>query len=161
MCTFRLRAVTAEDAKTLFDWTNDPVTRQNSFQSKPVLWEEHIAWLQRKLEDENCFFFILTDGERDYGTIRVDYLPKEGYGLISFSVAPGQRGKGHGRRMLFLLENFLKEFQAEEYKQKRLNLTLLRGEVKKENTASRRCFEANGYKVENEISGELIFSKRI
>ena len=69
MCAYRLRAVTAEDAKTLFDWTNDPVTRQNSFQSKPVLWEEHIAWLQRKLEDENCFFFILTERTDQFITI--------------------------------------------------------------------------------------------
>ncbi len=204
MCVFRLRTVTPEDAKMLFAWTNDPVTRQNSFQSKPVLWEEHVAWLQRKLEDENCFFFILTDGKRDYGTIRVDcitvesndaddlkaddgqtdgasILGEEKYGLISFSIAPEQRGKGLGRKMLLLLESTLKinrieaglaedglteerqleTQQAESQEHKSLKLNLLRGEVKKSNIASRRCFEENGYDLEKEIAGELIFFKRI
>lgn len=190
MCTFNLRKVTIEDAKTLFDWSNDPVTRQNSFQSKPITWDEHISWLRKKLNDENCFFYILTDGVNDCGTIRLDCIDRKDvenatidsendsennstsnvtsnstsesrYGLISFSIAPEQRGKGLGTKLLLLLEQKLIELQENNVEVTVPKVNLLRGEVKKENVASRRCFEANGYEMENEMSGELIFSKKI
>ncbi len=178
MCTFSLRKVTTDDAKTLFDWTNDPVTRQNSFQSKPVLWDEHVSWLQKKLHDKNCFFFILTDGKNDCGTIRLDCIEikkeeietidsasnstsESRYGLISFSIAPEQRGKGLGSKLLLLLEQKIIDQQKNESYLAVPRVKLLRGEVKKENIASRKCFETNGYKVEKEVSGELIFFKKI
>ena len=33
------------DADVLWRWANDPETRQNSFNTSPILYEEHVAWL--------------------------------------------------------------------------------------------------------------------
>ncbi len=68
-----LRKVEIKDAKTLFDWSNEEDARKNSLSAKPIIWEDHLVWLKGKLNDQNCYFYILTDGTIDYGTIRLAY----------------------------------------------------------------------------------------
>ena len=170
-----LRPVSESDAKILYDWINDPVTRQNSFQTQPVVWEEHINWLQQKLKDINSFLFIMSDGQNDCGTIRIDIkkadkMISEAYGLISFSIAPTCRGKGLGEKILALAEQLVKEIKGVEDKEQvkdlkndimDTNIKLLVGEVKVENIASCKCFEKNHYILEKEVNGEVIFCKRL
>lgn len=159
-----LRPVTKQDAKLLFDWTNDPVTRQNSFSTKPVLWEEHLNWLNQKVNDANCLFFIMCDGKHDFGTIRIEYkdennriMDEKGkQAIISFSIAPEYRGKGLGVKMLALGEQ-----KAKTWKVSGKQIDILIGEVKEENIASRKCFEKNDYILDKEMNGELVFVKRI
>ncbi len=158
-----LRTVSEKDAQILFDWTNDPVTRQNSFRAEPVIWEEHVNWLQQKLKDSNSLFFIMTDGQNDCGTIRIDWkesdnMISENYGLISFSIAPVYRGKGLGEKILVLAEQSIKAKQTIKDKQP---IKFLVGEVKTENVTSRKCFEKNNYLLEKESDGELVFKKKI
>ena len=153
---FYLREVTMQDITILFDWTNDPVTRQNSFQTAPVLWEEHVMWLNRKLNDENCFFYILTDGEKNYGTIRLDYKEEDSSALISFSVDAAHRGQGMGNYLLALAEKKAMEISTGE-----IAIKTLIGEVKIENLASSKSFEKNGYLLKAEENGEYIFTKNI
>lgn len=154
--SFYLREVTTQDMTILFDWTNDPVTRKNSFQTEPVLWEEHIMWLNRKLNDENCFFYIMTDGDENYGTIRLDYHQEESSALISFSIDSKYRGHGLGNHLLALAEK-----KASEVSTDNIVIKTLIGEVKKENVVSSKCFEKNGYILKSEENGEYVFVKNI
>ncbi len=154
-----LKETTEDNAKILFDWANDPVTRSNSFHSEPIRWEEHISWLKGKLSDENCFFYLMYHDEGACGTIRIDCKEadeniQEPYGVISFSIAPQYRGKGLGHKIISLAEQELKG------KKDFMNCVLI-GEVKKENEASRKCFEKNNYILVKEQDGELRFSKKI
>ena len=67
-----LRPATAEDAAFLFALRNDPGTRENSFHHEEIIWEQHIDWLERLLQKPDRMQFILTDGSRSLGQVRVD-----------------------------------------------------------------------------------------
>ena len=146
-----LRPVTAEDAKLLFEWTNEAETRKNSFSSEPVLWENHVKWLEKKIVDRNCLFFIMMVDEEPVGTVRLDVDEEERTGTISYSIDKRFRGQGLGGRILALAEEKAKE----------AGLQCLVGGVKPENKASGKCFVKNGYEVEEETATELVFRKNI
>lgn len=138
-----LRPVTGEDAKQLFEWTNEAETRKNSFSSEPVLWENHIQWLEKKLADENCLFFILMLKDSAVGTVRLDIEEESHTGTVSYSIDKQFRGMGFGGQILTLVEEKAKE----------AGLSYLVGEVKVENKASGKCFLKNKYYIlkENDI----------
>ncbi len=146
-----LRPVTEADAKQLFEWTNEPETRKNSFSSEPVLWENHIAWLEKKLADKNCLFFILKQEEKPVGTIRLDVNPEAESGIISYSIDKGCRGKGLGSKILALVEE-----QGKKY-----GLRYLSGSVKPQNKASSHCFSKNGYELIQETPTEFVYRKNL
>ena len=50
------------DAKSLFDWRNDPNIRAASERTKPLIWEDHISWLTHTLQSTTQHVFI---GEYD------------------------------------------------------------------------------------------------
>lgn len=146
-----LRPVTAEDAKLLFEWTNEAETRKNSFSSEPVLWENHVQWLDKKLKDKNCLFFIMMLNGNPVGTIRLDIDEGSKTGTISYSIDKQFRGIGLGGRILVLVEEKAKE----------AGLHSLIGGVKPENKASGKCFLKNGYDLVEETTTELVYRKNI
>lgn len=149
--TVNLRPVTGADAKLLFEWTNEAETRTNSFSSEPVLWENHVQWLEKKLADENCLFFIMMSEDSPVGTIRLDVEKESKTGTISYSIDKGFRGMGLGGRMLALAEEKAKEAGVHS----------LVGGVKPENKASGKCFLKNGYELVEETETELVYRKYV
>ena len=104
----RLRPATIADAELLFVWRNDPQTRAQSLQQLPVAWESHLTWLQASLRNPNRQLYIAEGIVQDasgqpliLGTVRADKLDEE-YEL-SWTVAPEQRGKGWGKKMVAAL----------------------------------------------------------
>ena len=146
-----LRSVTAADAKLLFEWTNEAETRKNSFSSEPVLWENHVQWLYKKLADKNCLFFIMVLDGNPVGTIRLDVDEESKTGTISYSIDKQFRGIGLGGRILALVEEKAKE----------VGLHSLVGGVKPVNKASGKCFLKNDYELVDETSIELMYRKNI
>ncbi len=146
-----LRPVTAADAKLLFEWTNEAETRKNSFSSKPVLWENHVKWLDKKIVDKNCLFFIMMLDEEPVGTVRLDVDKEEQAGTISYSIDKRFRGMGLGAKILALVEE----------KAKAAGLHSLVGGVKPENEPSGKCFLKNGYNLVEETATEQVYQKRI
>lgn len=143
----RLRKVTESDRELLFTWANDPVTRKQSFQTAPISWENHVSWFRNKMQEPGCHHYIMESGEEPVGVIRLERQAVSG-GIsiaaegqcayeISYSVAPGKRGLGYGKKLLQLAE-----YRAAA---EILDCAFLEGEVKKDNPASRKCFEALGY----------------
>jgi spore coat polysaccharide biosynthesis predicted glycosyltransferase SpsG/GNAT superfamily N-acetyltransferase len=131
-----LRLATHADAELLFRWANDPETRARSFQTKPIVWEEHVDWLMRKLSSTDSYLFIGYHDDRPIGTGRIDRLkgaPSEG--LLSASIAPDVRGIGYGTELLaavMLRGHF--EF----------GFTKLHGEAKHDNLVALRMWEKVG-----------------
>ena len=103
----RLRPATIADAELLFVWRNDPLTRQQSIHTEPVVWETHLTWLENSLQNPDRQLFIAeqavsaTQAPVVLGTVRADKLA-EVYEL-SWTVAPEQRGKGWGKKMVAAL----------------------------------------------------------
>jgi RimJ/RimL family protein N-acetyltransferase len=103
----RLRPATMNDAELLFDWRNDPLTRAQSLQRQPVEWREHLVWLANSLQNPGRRLYIgeaVTEAEQAaalLGTVRFDR--GEWSYELSWTVAPDQRGKGWGKKLVAAL----------------------------------------------------------
>lgn len=96
--TIRFRAATIADARMLLDWRNDASTRAASIQPDPVAWEDHVVWLERVLADPTRRLSVAVE-DVPVGVVRYDGLDSDRPEL-SWTVAPDQRGRGVGKRML-------------------------------------------------------------
>jgi RimJ/RimL family protein N-acetyltransferase len=88
----RLREATADDARLLFQWRNDPQTRAASLDSEPVAWEDHVGWLDRVLADPARALYVADDDRGALGTVRLD--AGDGAAVVSITIAPDRRGEG-------------------------------------------------------------------
>jgi UDP-2,4-diacetamido-2,4,6-trideoxy-beta-L-altropyranose hydrolase len=146
--SLRLRPANANDARLLWSWANDPNCRKNAFDSNPIEWPAHRAWLDQKLAAPDCRIWILEKDGQSVGQIRYDC--KKNYAEIDFAVAPGARGQGLGITLLQL--SALQACHA-------LGVEKLIGLVKGENQPSIRAFKRAGFEEAGTIvrNGELCF----
>jgi ribosomal-protein-alanine N-acetyltransferase len=135
----RLRAATRDDAKLLLEWRNDQRTRLASQRSDEIQEADHLDWLSRSLANVNRMLMIAEEEGVPVGTVRADY--SEGTYELSWTVAPGARGRGIGKAMVAL---FVAELPGELF-----------ANVKKANAASARIAEAAGMRLEREDNGTL------
>lgn len=135
-----LRFVEEEDAKVLFDWRTDPVTKKHSRNTDDIQYESHLIWLRDSLRNpvRNMFMAIDDEGNR-IGQIRFD---RDGsMAEIDIAVSPAMRGKGIGRRLLKKgCQSYLNNWDVD----------YLLAAVKKNNFASIRIFEEAGFDVYKE-----------
>lgn len=99
--TLRLRPAGMDDAKRLFDWANDPDTREASLVTSPDDWEDHLIWLERSLARTDRLLFIgeATRTDQAIGQVRFDALDPALW-EINVTVAPAYRGRGWARKLL-------------------------------------------------------------
>ena len=150
-----LREVTGKDIDLLFQWANDPVTRQNAFHTEQIPYETHRVWFVKMLADRDVLKYILCSttnaGEvQNIGQIRLSI--EDGEALIDYSIDPEKRGQGYGTRMILMAEEKLREL--------RVDVIYCKGQVKHANIASAKAFEKCGYDMD-EKEQYLEFIKRI
>ena len=141
-----LRRATLEDAKILLDWRNDSATRQNSLCHAPVVWEKHLQWLQKCLDDPNRALYIAETDGIAVGTVRADFDGK--IHELSWTVAPNQRGKGVGLQLvqsLIATLPFGSQYQAV---------------VLTQNEASHRIALALGMQIANDFGSHVLYCGR-
>jgi RimJ/RimL family protein N-acetyltransferase len=134
MALLKLREATPGDCRILFEWRNDPLTRQNSLNVQPVNWEEHQIWLQKSLISITRKIRIAEIDENPVAVIRLDQTNDAAGYLLSWTVSPAWRGKGVGSEMLALV---CREFAKFE----------LRAEIRSSNAASRSMVQKCGFKL--------------
>jgi RimJ/RimL family protein N-acetyltransferase len=123
----RFRPATLDDASLLLEWRNDPLTRRMSINGDLVDRETHIAWLTRRLGQAEPHLYIAELHGEPFGTFRIDGDE------ISYTIAPGFRGRGLATRMLAMaLESFGPK----------------RARVRADNAASARAAREAGHIVE-------------
>ncbi len=130
----RLRPAGIDDMMLFFRWANDPETRRQSFNSKPITLAEHKHWFSRKVFDPNSYLYVLEFKGQPVGQIRFDL---EERAVLSYSVAPEFRGRGFGT---LLIEKGLERLRRDVGKP----LEVI-GYVKEGNTASNRAFRKLGF----------------
>lgn len=125
-----LRRAVSADAEILWEWANDPTTRAQSFQTGPIPMESHVCWLEARLEDPACHFWVAESGDRTpVGCVRFD--ADKDASTVSLNLAPGHRGKGMGRQLLQLAcRQYFRTSSA----------AAIRALIKAGNTASIRTF---------------------
>ncbi|MBI4522803.1 MAG: UDP-2,4-diacetamido-2,4,6-trideoxy-beta-L-altropyranose hydrolase [Deltaproteobacteria bacterium] len=131
----RVRPAGQQDALLLWEWANDPSTRANSFQRRPIPLEEHMQWYSAKLESAGTRIWIIEGSSGPAAQIRYDRADSH-TAEISFSVAPHCRGRGLGSKALTLTARAACE---------ELGVRRLRGIVLSSNEASIRAFVKAGF----------------
>lgn len=132
----RLRKITTEDKKLLFDWANDHSVRSNAIQGSEIIWEDHCKWFNRKMDSHtDTFIYILEVDTLPVGQVRFE--KEDASYTIDYSVDKEQRGKGYGKALIDLgCLQVTKEIQYP--------ITIL-ANVKDINIASSKVFEKLGF----------------
>lgn len=128
-----LREADIKDAELLFNWANEINVRTNSINQEPIIWENHLKWFTKKLNDSETKILILISEDKLLGQIRIDLV--DSYWNIDYSIDNQFRGKGLGKEIVKLVLN-----KYEDYK--------FKATVKKQNKASIKVFANLGFKKE-------------
>ena len=129
-----VRAVNQKDVDLLFKWANNETARQNSFNSEKITYKEHTSWLERKLNDKNCYFYIFEKRHSCIGQVR--FQIEKDNAVISISLDEKFRGEGLGSKMIVgAINHFYKE--ASYYS--------IKAYIKKGNIASLKTFKKAGF----------------
>lgn len=131
--TLNIRQIRRDDARLLFEWANDPVTRSASFNSDPIEWETHVEWLINSINSVKRILYLIMDDETPVGTVRFD---KEDKIIVGVTVAPDQRGKGYGAR---IIEHACSRYSSEN------GFAEIYAYIKPDNLASIKAFEKAGF----------------
>jgi len=131
----KLRAVSEEDCKLLWEWANSPEVRAASFSSEIIPWEQHAEWFRSKLSDPHCIMYVATNGQgAPIGQIRYDIRDKEA--VVSVSIDRKLRGMGYGSTLIYLSSQKLRHVS---------DVATIHAYVKPHNEKSIRAFEKAGF----------------
>ena len=137
--TISFRKANLSDVMLFFEWTNEPQVRQNSYQTEPVLLENHENWFKNKINDDNCTLLVFENHlKQAIGQVRIEKKDQNS-ALIGISNDKNHRQKGYATKMIELASaQFLDENPA----------FCICAYIKLENEASKKAFEKAGYQLE-------------
>jgi RimJ/RimL family protein N-acetyltransferase len=145
------RKAIESDVKLVFNWANDEMVRQNSFNSNLIDFEKHCDWYKRCLSNSLIDIYMFFDDNYTLlGIVRFQKINKKN-SVISISIDKTQRGKGIAKKMLIKASQFYLSFN--------LYYTII-AYIKPQNLASISIFKNAGYKevisdMENGLKFEL------
>lgn len=135
------RKATKQDLDLYFSWANDIDTRNNSFNSQLVDYQEHTNWFLKKIEDKKALLLVFENEENiPIGQVRIEQKPNEN--IIGISIDKSFRGLGLAVPML---ESACKIF-FETFQEKSINAY-----IKKTNLASLNSFKRVGFEIIDEL----------
>ncbi len=123
------------NGKLIMLWRNDPITRENSFDTDPKIWNSF------KNEFYNNYFnniplFALLDNEK-IAFISFIYTDKLNTLEIGINIAPEYRGKGLAYDILKCSINYIKEYDK--------NIRYIVARIKDFNVSSIKLFTKNNF----------------
>lgn len=127
------RKANIEDLMLVYNWSNDKVVRQNSYQTEPIKLEEHKSWFLNKIKQKNAFFLITLVNGKTAGLVRYEVDEEQAaVGLLIDKAFRGQK----------LAVEFLKQSATIYFKNFDKPIIAY---IKKENEASVKAFKNAGY----------------
>jgi len=130
-----LRPAGLEDCRRVWEWRNDEVTREASFYTNYIPYEEHERWFSRKLTDPHFRIFIAVDSQgHELGYLRFDIT--EGQAEVSVSIDKNERGKGYGPAVIKRGSQYLMASEP---------VRRIVAYIKRDNPASMIAFERAGF----------------
>lgn len=135
-----LRDVTEGDWEVLLNWRNHSSVQASSFDVSAVEPQAHRRWLESKLKNPECLFWMAEDALGNaVGHFRLDV---SGAAVVSITVAPELFGRGVGTAITRLACAKAKAFRPD------LRIVAL---VKPENVGSVRMFEKAGFHLVEKV----------
>ena len=109
-----MRIANSNDVDLYFEWANDELVRQYSFQQDRIQYENHVHWFKSKLENQNFLFLIFfNENNLAIGQVRINKNEEEV--IIGISVDKRFRGFGYSFRMLKLAcQHYFKNYSENE-----------------------------------------------
>lgn len=135
------------DSQRIWQWRNDPVTRQMSRKIEEIPWKAHREWYQQTMQDEKKIILMGTYLGDPIGMIRFDLVDTEG-AEVSINLSPQQRGKGLGSLLLQA---------ACRYAHVEKQLKRLIANIRQENITSQKLFEHAGFMLMEEKNGWCLY----
>jgi len=90
-----LRLATLQDCRRVWEWRNESLTREASFNTDHIPYEGHKRWFFNKLPSSDTRIYIFLDrAGHEIGYVRFNMLKTQAE--ISISVDKNERGKGYG-----------------------------------------------------------------
>jgi len=133
-----LRGLREADLPATFAWRNDPRSRQWFHSDAVIEWDAHLAWFRGYLEKAGDHVFVLEVGGRPVAQVSLYGVEGDAAEFGRLLVDPETRGKGYGRVASVLCLRVADEV---------LGFGLVHLEVKRENVAAIRIYEALGFVV--------------
>ncbi len=127
------RKVEKEDVRLLFDWSNDTITRHNSYQPEEINFSDHEKWFNNKVNDKNSLLLIGTINNKSVGLVRFDIEQENS--TIGISIDKNYRGKKLASKLLI---------EASKIYFQEFTIPIL-AYIKKKNIASIKSFEKSGF----------------
>jgi UDP-4-amino-4,6-dideoxy-N-acetyl-beta-L-altrosamine N-acetyltransferase len=107
---FSARPVVMEDAEMMLSWRNEPPVREGMFHSRLITLEEQIPWLRKRLEADDCHYYIFQFQGRPTGVFGIyDISVEQGVGEWVYFMGPRypELPRGAGAAMEFIaMETF-------------------------------------------------------
>lgn len=142
----RLRVVSVDDCRLIWEWANESVVREMSFSTDRISWEEHVKWFQNQINDRLCHFYIATvEVKSSIAPIgQVRFMTESDHAEISVSISSAFRGCGYGAEVISLASEllFLKTLARRIY-----------ARIKPNNIVSIRAFSRAGYRQVEALVG--------
>lgn len=132
----RFRKALKSDSELYFKWVNDPLVREQSYNSNIVGWDEHQTWFLENINNIDWHFYLFENLENEFvGQVRIQIID-ESNAIIGVSVDTYHRGMGYGLNMLQLATvDFLISYPN----------ILINAYIKVGNSASKTMFEKAGF----------------
>ena len=125
-------------AKFIWNWRNDPLTRQMFFNGEKISWKEHSSWYENALSDDSMKLYVGEEKNIPVGMVRFDKCDKEkSIFEVSINISPENRGKGLGKKLL--TSSLFRIFNEE------LDCRVIKANVKKHNEYSNKLFRSCGF----------------
>lgn len=132
----RLKAVSADDCKLIWQWANAPDVRARSFSSQPIPWDEHVQWFKAKQKALDCRFYLAIDPhDIPLGVIRFDL--HQDNATVSVTIDSQFRAQGYGNQLINLASTKL--FRTS-------NVAYIYAYIRPDNQASLRAFQKAGFR---------------
>ena len=129
-----LRAASLADARLLHEWQSEPATRRYARNPAVPSLSEHVAWLNRTLDDPARMLCLVLAQNEPVGMLRLDRSEDETGFEVSIVISERYAGRGLARSALALARRMLP-------------FTELRATVLPGNERSHALFRAAGYRL--------------
>lgn len=123
------------ESRYLWEWRNDPETRQMSLSQEPISWETHQKWYEETCKNPEKILLIAFENQVPCGMVRLDILSNDS-ATVHINISPQKRGHGLGTKLLLAACRYAWVFHG---------LKSLVADVKLENIASQKAFEKSGF----------------
>ncbi len=93
------RLANENDVDLFFNWANDKVVRDNSYNKEKIEYNSHVKWFNNKIKSIDCKFYVfLNKLNEEVGQVRIENLKSET--IIGISIDENHRGHNYAVEML-------------------------------------------------------------